>query len=127
MSILVDSSIWIAYFRKGINNVELEYLIDENLILINDLILSELVPFLKIQNKLKLIRLLNEIERLPILIDWIGITNLQTNCLKKGICGVGIPDLIIAQNAIDNKVMVFSHDKDFIKLQAVSKLSLYLP
>ena len=127
MSVLVDSSIWVTYFRKGINNDDLEYLIDQNLILINDLILSELVPFLKVQNKLKLIRLLNEIERLPLLIDWSGITNLQTSCLKKGISGIGIPDLIIAQNAIDNKVMVFSHDKDFIKLQTVSKLCLYLP
>ena len=51
MSVLVDSSIWVTYFRKGINNDDLEYLIDQNLILINDLILSELVPFLKIQNK----------------------------------------------------------------------------
>jgi len=127
MNILVDSSIWVSYFRNGKNNDELEFLIDENLILINDLILSELVPFLKVQNKLKLIRLLNEIEKLPILIDWNGITSLQTSCLKNGICGIGIPDLIIAQNAIDNKVMVFSHDKDFAKLQTISKLSLYWP
>ena len=47
MSILVDSSVWIDYFRDGKNSERLDHFIDENLIVTNDLILTELIPFLK--------------------------------------------------------------------------------
>jgi len=50
MRVLVDSSIWISYFRIGHREDVLDFLIEENLIVINDIILSELVPFLKIHN-----------------------------------------------------------------------------
>lgn len=46
--ILVDSSVWIDYFR-GSNHIKIhdfENLIDNNQICINDLILSELIPSL---------------------------------------------------------------------------------
>ena len=49
MSVLVDTSVWIEYFKNGNNLDKLDFLIDENLVLINDLILSELVPFLRIR------------------------------------------------------------------------------
>ena len=32
MSVLVDTSVWIEYFRNGKNFEQLDYLIDENLI-----------------------------------------------------------------------------------------------
>ena len=41
MSVLVDTSIWIEYFRIGNNFEKLDFLIDENLIVINDLILAD--------------------------------------------------------------------------------------
>ena len=40
MSVLVDTSIWVEYFRRGNSSEILDFLIDENLIVINDLILS---------------------------------------------------------------------------------------
>ncbi len=49
MQILVDSSVWIDYLRGGGNSDELDYFIDENLVVINDLILAELVPFLRLK------------------------------------------------------------------------------
>jgi predicted nucleic acid-binding protein len=125
MRVLVDSSIWISYFRNGHREEVLDFLIEENLIVINDVILSELVPFLKIQNKLKLIRHLQSIERLDLSIDWGELIEIQTKCLKSGISGIGIPDLIIAQNAIQNQVCVFSEDKHFIKLETVTELEIY--
>ena len=125
MRVLVDSSIWISYFRNGHREEVLDFLIEENLIVINDVILSELVPFLKIQNKLKLIRHLQSIERLDLSINWDEVIEIQTNCLKSGVSGIGIPDLIIAQNAIQNQVCVFSEDKHFIKLETVTELEIY--
>ena len=46
MSVLVDSPIWIEYFRGSANDARLDLLIEENLVVVNDLILAELVPAL---------------------------------------------------------------------------------
>ncbi len=61
MSALVDTSIWIEYFRNGNNFGKIDNLIDENLVVTNDLVLAELTPFLKIKNQRKLITLLQQI------------------------------------------------------------------
>ena len=125
MKVLVDSSIWISYFRSGEREEVLDFLIEENVIVMNELILAELVPFLKLQNKKRLIELLYSIEQLPLSIDWKNIITLQTKALKSGINGVGIPDLIIAQNAIEKGAYVFSEDKHFKLLSEVSRLLTY--
>ena len=125
MKVLVDSSIWISYFRSGEREEVLDFLIEENVIVTNELILAELVPFLKLQNKKRLIELLYSIEQLPLSIDWKNIITLQTRALKSGINGVGIPDLIIAQNAIEKDAYVFSEDKHFKLLSEISRLQTY--
>ena len=125
MKVLVDSSIWISYFRSGEREEVLDFLIEENVIVMNELILAELVPFLKLQNKKRLIELLYSIEQLPLSIDLKNIIILQTKALKSGINGVGIPDLIIAQNAIEKGAYVFSEDKHFKLLSEVSRLQIY--
>ena len=61
MQVLVDTSIWVDYFRSGIKSSELSVLIDENLIVTNDIILAELIPPLRVKRQNKIIRLLNEI------------------------------------------------------------------
>ena len=42
MNILVDSSIWIDYFRSGLHSGKLDRYIDQNQICTNDLILAEI-------------------------------------------------------------------------------------
>ena len=113
MQILVDSSIWIDYFRDGINSSRLDYFIDENILVINDLILAELVPFLRIKNQREIISLLNSISKLDLVIGWEQIIDYQLRCLKHGINGIGLPDLIIAQNAIQNHCEIYSLDNHF--------------
>ncbi|MBU0987953.1 MAG: PIN domain-containing protein [Proteobacteria bacterium] len=123
MSVLVDTSVWIEYFRKGIDSEKLDFLIDENLLVINDLILAELVPFLKIQNKRNIINVLYKIKKLNLSINWDQIIDYQYKCLKNGLNGIGIPDLIIAQNAKQNHCEIYSLDnhfslmKDFLNFQ----------
>jgi predicted nucleic acid-binding protein len=56
MPVIVDTSVWIEYFRSGNNSIKLDFLIDEDLLVINDLILAELVPFLKVQNQTNIIK-----------------------------------------------------------------------
>ncbi len=126
MSVLVDTSIWVDYFRKGNNFEKLDFLIDENLVVINDLILTELIPFLKVKNQRKVIKLLHNINKLELIINWEQIVEYQYKCLKSGINGVGIPDLIIAQNAKQNHCEIYSLDNHFQLLQDIFKIKLAL-
>ena len=113
MSVLVDTSVWVQYFRSGNESTNLDLLIDENLVTTNDLILAELIPYLKIRKQRKVIELLNNVNKLNLQIQWDEIINYQIKCLKSGINGVGIPDLIIAQNAKQNDCEVYSLDNHF--------------
>jgi len=125
MGVLVDTSIWIDYFRGGDDSKGLNYLIDENIVVINDIILAELVPYLKIKKQPKVIKLLHEINRIPLNILWEEIIDFQVMCLKGGANGVGIPDLIIAQNAKQQSCKVYSLDKHFRLMNQALKVSLY--
>ena len=125
MGILVDTSIWIDYFRGGGNSSGMDALIDENILVTNEIILAELIPYLKIKKQAKVIELLYEINLIPLRIDWGEIIEFQVMCLKSGANGVGIPDLIIAQNAKENNCRIYSLDKHFHLLNQVLKVKLY--
>ena len=124
MQVLVDSSVWIDYFRGGGNSEKLDLLIDENILVINDLILAELVPFLKMKNQRKLISILRSVNKIDLNIAWNQIVDFQHKCLKKGINGIGIPDLIIAQNALQNRCEIYSLDQHFELMKKPLKLTL---
>lgn len=123
--VLVDTSIWIDYFRGGENSNELDGLIDENLIATNELILVELVPYLKAKRQIKLIELLQEVYKTKMDIQWNELIEYQSKCLKSGANGIGIPDLIIAQNSKQNNCKVYSLDKHFRLMSTVLKIELY--
>ena len=125
MSVLVDTSIWVEYFRTGDNSEKLDFLIDENLIVTNDLILAELIPFLKIQNQRKLINLLLNISRFDLSVNWNQIIEYQYKCLKNGLNGIGIPDLIIAQNAKQNHCEIYSLDNHFRFMKDILNLQVH--
>lgn len=114
MSVLVDSSVWVDYFRGDDQNDDrLEWLITEGLVASNELILAELIPPLIIRKHIKLVSLLRTVPLLRLDIDWIGVIEDQVNCIRHGINKVGIPDLIIAQNARIHGVALFTRDKHF--------------
>jgi len=124
MSVLVDTSIWIEYFRSENHSEKLDFLIDENLIVINDLILAELVPSLKIRNQRKIVNLLHNIKKLELSINWDQIIEFQFKCLKNGLNGIGIPDLILAQNAKQNRCEIYSLDNHFRIMKDILELQL---
>jgi len=113
MEVLVDTSIWIDYFKSGDNSSDMDSLIDENILVTNDIILAELLPYLKIKKQTKVIELLQNITRPPLKINWEKIIETQILCLKSGANGIGIPDLIIAQHAKENNCMIYTLDKHF--------------
>jgi predicted nucleic acid-binding protein len=124
MSVLVDTSVWVEYFSGGYNSVKLDFLIDENLIVINDLVLAELVPFLKVRNQRKVIKLLFNIKKLSLSIHWSQIIEYQFKCLKNGLNGIGIPDLIVAQNAKQNHCEIYSLDNHFMLMKDILEFQL---
>jgi predicted nucleic acid-binding protein len=105
-------------------HLTLDFFIDENMLVINDLILVELIPFLKIKKQKKVIELLNSINKFELNINWDQIIDYQHKCLKKGINGIGIPDLIIAQNAVQNHCVLYSLDNHFKMLGTSINLKL---
>ncbi len=114
--ILVDSSVWINYFKNGQPDV-MDRLIREDLFCINEIIYTELAPVLQKQNEMNALEGLAALEKVPLNIDWEIIRKYQLMNLQNGINHVGIPDLIILQQVIDQKLTLFSFDKHFRLMQ----------
>ena len=127
MRVLVDSSVWIDYFRAGRRAEDLETLLDDNRIVTNDLILAELVPALHLKRQSRLIDLLGQLQREPLQPDWNEIIRLQIICLRHGINGVGLPDLLIAQHATQHGLQLMTCDRHFRRLASHAPLQLHNP
>ena len=125
MEVLIDTSIWIDYFRGGGNAEEMDFLVDENLISTNELILAELLPFIIAKKEVRLANILRSINIKSLNIRWDEIIEYQIRCLENGANGIGIPDLIIAQNAIQNDSKIYALDKHFRLLGEILGVQLY--
>ncbi len=123
--ILVDSSVWIAFFRGSLPRDGIFNLIDTNQICTNDLILSEIIPPLLIKKERSLVETLTRLDRSPLSIEWQEIISYQVKNLQKGIYKVGIADLIIMQNVIQNNLVLFTLDTHFKLMSEVFPLRLY--
>ncbi len=125
MQILIDTSIWVDYFKKGEQSLKLDDLLLDDLAVINDIILAELIPLLRLKKQVTIIDLLKNVVTYPLIIDWNQIIEWQTMCLNSGINGIGIPDLLITQNAAQNNLPVYSLDKHFRSLAKITGLRLF--
>ncbi len=121
--VLVDSSVWIQYFKKG-NLPILDRLIEENLVCVNELILTELIPILKKQKQNVAIDSLNSLELISLKIDWELIREYKFMNLTNGINKVGIPDLMILQQAIEEKITLYTLDKHFMLMNEIYNFEL---
>ncbi len=110
--VLVDSSVWIQYFKSA-GIPFLEQLLEEDLACTNDLILTELQPVLMHRRRQDILEGLLALDRVPLRINWDAIRAYQLMNLQNGINKVGIPDLIIIQQIIEEKLTLFSFDKHF--------------
>ena len=122
-SVLVDSSVWIEFFKNS-RPTHLDLFIEEDIVSINDIILCELIPNLKLQRKTEAIESLFSIEKIPLSIDWDLIRQYQILNLKNGINKVGIPDLIILQQVIEENLTLYSFDKHFRLMQSFLNFKL---
>jgi predicted nucleic acid-binding protein len=123
--VLVDTSVWISYFRANAFVDPLSDLIDSNRIVTNDLILAELIPSIVKHREKRLHELLLSVKKVEVSIDWSNISAMQTANLRRGNNNVGIPDLIIVENAIDNHLLLFENDKHFRMMKDMFGLELF--
>lgn len=122
--VLVDTSIWIDFFRGNQVANPLFDLIENNQIITNDLILAELIPSINRRKEEKLRELLLSIQKIELSINWPEIISMQTMNLRNGNNNIGIPDIIIAQNALHNDLILFENDKHFLPMKELFGLEL---
>lgn len=116
MKILADSSVWIDFFRRKNKNNQLPELLVEELVVTNPVILSEILPSLKISKQSRTIELLEAVEKVDMEIDWDLVVETQIQYSKKFNHFVGIPDILIVQNALQKNFILYSFDKDIFNL-----------
>jgi len=125
VNILIDSSAWIEYFRGNKDYSFLSSFIMDNAICTNDIILTELLPSIIYKKEHKLAELLNEIRKYALAIDWEEIRNLQLLNIKHGNYHIGISDIIIAQNCIQNGLKIIAKDKHFLVMSKYAPFEIY--
>jgi len=125
MNVLVDSSVWIEYFKGAKKYLYINELIDRNVICTNDIILTELLPSIIHKKEHKLAELLNCINKYTLNIDWQEIRNMQLLNIKHGNNNIGVSDIIIAQNSIQNDLAIAVHDKHFAAMARYIPIKLY--
>jgi len=87
--VLVDTPVWIEYFRGSARSVVLKELIHNNTLCINNLVLAELLPFINLKKEYELKRLLLAIKRIELEIDWDHrFDNMQRHCGEHILSGV---------------------------------------
>jgi predicted nucleic acid-binding protein len=125
MSYFIDTSAWIEYFRGNHKYSFLSDLIKSNAICINDIILTELLPSIIHRNEHNLAELLNAVKKYVLIIDWLEIRNIQLLNLKYGNNNIGISDIVIAQNCIQNELVIISNDKHYKQMAKYIPLKLH--
>jgi len=113
MSNLVDSSAWIEYFRGNPKYSFINELINTNAVCINDIILTELLPSIIHKKEHRLAELLTCVKKYDLTVDWQEIRNIQLLNLGQGNNNVGISDIVIAQNCMQNELKIIANDKHF--------------
>ena len=118
---MLDSSVWIGYFKANPEFSLVENLIVLGKVVINDVILSELLPSMIAREEYDRAAAICALDLIPMNINWKEIREYQTLLMRNGHFKIGIPDLLIAQNCIQNDIQVISCDKHF------QTLAKYLP
>jgi|AntRauTorcE11897_2_1112592.scaffolds.fasta_scaffold104137_2 predicted nucleic acid-binding protein len=121
--VIVDSSVWISFFRND-RPTEIPKLLESDSILTNEVILTEICPKLLQNNETEVLKLLFGLERKKLYTDWPIIRSYQDLNLRNGLNKIGIPDLLILQQIIDQNLVLYSFDKHFKLMQEIFDFDL---
>ncbi len=120
--IIVDTSIWVEYFKENPDIVEFieRGFIDNNLFMVGPII-SELLQGVRTNREYE--ELANCIDAIPYIEvkveDWKKAGYISFNLRKEGLT-VPLTDIIISAVAINNQAKVFTIDKHFDYIPEVS-------
>jgi len=124
--ILIDTSILIGYFKglKGVLYNKLDNLIDQNIpIGICNQVYQEVLQGAKNEKEFNLLKeYLNMMDIYDLRYGKKSYENaawLYFKCRRAGITPRSTIDLIIVQTAIDNNLLLFHNDNDFIQISQV--------
>ena len=126
--VLVDTSVWIAFFREGSSLAarKLDMLLEEGEACICGLIEAELLPGLQRKDRARLRTLMAGLPCLETATDiWTAVADIQERSLAQGLGPFSIPDLIVAAVALRHKVPLFSLDKHLLSIARVTGLQLW--
>ena len=125
--VLVDTSIWIDYFRKQKRVYEeVSRLMDETRVCLARLILAELIQGAKSDREITILKDMPNVFRVleegPSIWEKAGLLSYR---LKRQGKTVSLGDCYIATLAHENDVLVFTRDKDFEAIKTVVNLSIF--
>ena len=127
-ALIVDTSVWVAYFR-GESRPELERALAAGLVVLSPIVAAELlsVPLSK-RRRDGLADLLADLPLHPAPFEhWANVGLLRARMARAGLT-VSTPDAHVARCTLEiGGARLWSHDHVFARIAAVSDLRLYVP
>jgi predicted nucleic acid-binding protein len=128
--ILIDSSVWIEYFRRGDtpHAQDLDLLIKSNAVCFTAIVRAELLSgartekeFHLLENQLSAVRMLPEFSEL-----WDECARARFRLARRGL-QVSLMDLSIALLSMHYRCPLFTGDRDFKPIASVVPIKFYRP
>lgn len=127
MKVIIDTSVWLDYFKFNLHEKEIKELHKEGRIVTTDVILAELLPIIIHDKKRELESALRSFETLHTFVNWEAIISTQVKCLKNGYNRIGLLDIMIVQAAIEYSAKIYSVDKHFKGMEKFLDFKLHIP
>jgi predicted nucleic acid-binding protein len=127
--VLIDTSVWIAYFRDGSSAAaaELDLLLDEGHAVTCGLVEAELLPGLKSRDRERIRAWMSALPRLAIPNEvWPEVGAIQEKALAHGVGPFSVPDLVIAATSLLHDASVFTLDRHFKQIASLTGLRLHI-
>lgn len=129
--VLVDSSVWIEFFRHRDAPVSqvLDGLLANRLVCTTGVVMAEVIPGARSAREFRRLRAL--FDALPLAPEragfWTHLIRFRRRLVIRDIPDIGIPDLIVATVAIQNRKLIFSLDEDFPRMTPHIPVRLFIP
>jgi len=123
--VLIDSSVWIDFFKGNEKVAFVSDILLEGLACTNEVVLTELLPSMRIKREENLIKLMRQVRKFNMEIDWSQLRNIQFANLQNGNNKVPLADVMIAQNCIQNDLEILTTDKHFLKMAEYLPLRIF--
>ena len=123
--VLIDSSVWIDFFKGNEKVAFISGILLAGLACTNEVVLTELLPSMRVKKEENLIKLMRQVRKFDMEIDWPQLRNIQSINLQNGNNKVPLTDIMIAQNCIQNDLKLITTDKHFIKMAEYLPLQFF--